>query len=171
MRFVPKLKAQELAKACAVLLHAMYNHEMMLIPFLSKCSDNDLKLCNTNGYTLIRDNWNIKQSHSAFSSRNTYIEFSWFNTNNFTVFELGKGPIREERIPIVLTSLPEEEEFQRSLVLTDIEMYSLEFFKECIRLEVPNMYMVLGQLCTFMNENEKLYHSLEKRYDEFCITK
>lgn len=163
-RYGPK----ELAKATAVLLHAMYHHPLMLMALMFKNRDDSWKLCN-HSTLFFRENYNLPYSYTAFSS-SKHVEMSFVKGSKIcTVMGLGKysapdGTVLHElSIPL----LSEEEEFQQSLVLTDLEMYTLEYFRECEALNVPSVFIVLREFYRFLNEYEQLYHQLEKRYDEF----
>ena len=161
-RYTPK----ELAKATAVLLHAMYHHPLMLMSYIHKNGDNTWKLC-IHGTFVFRENKNLHHSYAAFSS-SKHVEISYLEESSiFRVFGLGSYANDQMSSEILIPLLSEEEEFQQSLVLTELELYTLEYFRECRKLNVPSIFIVLGEFYRFLNECEQLYHQLEKRYDEF----
>lgn len=158
--------AKELAKATAVLLHAMYHHPLMIMSMMFKNRDDSWKLC-VHSTLFLRENKNILHSYTAYASPK-HVEMSLLEES--TVFAvLGLGPYANDQMSseISIPLLSEEEEFQQSLVLTDLELYTLEYFRECRALNVPSVFIVLGEFYGFLNEFEQLYHQLEKRYDEF----
>ena len=158
--------AKELAKATVVLLHAMYHHPLMLMPYMFKNRDDSWKLC-LHSTLFFRENKNIRHSYTAYAS-STHVEMSYLvESSIFSV--LGLGPYAREQMSseISIPLLSEEEEFQQSLVLTELELYTLEYFRECRELNVPSVFIVLGEFYRFLSECNQLYHQLEKRYDEF----
>lgn len=157
--------AKELAKATAVLLHAMYHHPLMLMAYMFKNRDDSWKLC-VHSTLFLRENKNIRHSYTAYASPK-HVEMSLLEESTvFTVLGLGAYSTEESK-EISIPLLSEEEEFQQSLVLSDLELYTLEYFRECRALNVPSVFIVLGEFYTFLNSFEQLYHQLEKRYDEF----
>lgn len=160
---------KELAKATAVLLHAMYHHPLMVMALMYKSNDCTHKLCR-NGSVFLKE-YTISHSHSyaAYASER-HVELCLLeDSDTFTVFGLGTHAQDDGTVlgTIRIPLLSEEEEFQQSLVLSDLELYTLEYFRECRALNVPSVFIVLTEFYRFLNEYEQLYHQLEKRYDEF----
>lgn len=168
MKFNFRYTAKELAKATAVLLHAMQYHPLMVMALMFKSADGTHhKLC-VNGSVFLKQ-YAVKHHHCyvAYASE-TYVEICLLDdSDTFTVLGLGPYALNESAGQISIPLLSEEEEFQQSLVLSDLEMYTLEYMRECRKLNVPSTFIVLGEFYAFLNEYEQLYQVLEKRYDEF----